>query len=52
LIVPLAVPDAPLVIVSQLPELAAVHVQPVPAVTPTLPVVAAAATVRAACDNV
>jgi hypothetical protein len=38
--------------VSQLLELVAVHEQPLPAVTLTLPVIAAAATERLVWDNV
>jgi hypothetical protein len=49
--VPLPVPLAPLVIVSQLAFLDAVHVQPLPAVTDTLPVVAPAPADRLVGDR-
>jgi hypothetical protein len=46
LTVPLPLPLPPLVIVNQLAELDAVHEHPVPAVTPTDPVVDAVVTER------
>jgi hypothetical protein len=49
--VPLLVPLALPVIVSQLPELVAVQAQPLPAVTPTLPVAAVVPIVRDAGDS-
>jgi len=51
LTVPLLVPLAPPVTVSQLAELDAVHAQPLPAVTPTLPVVDAVPMERVVGDS-